>query len=222
MFLKIFLTGLVLSTLNISFSQEIKKQKIEVEKTSTTTSQTDVATGTTKTTGFGFKYQWRYVGEEKWNSVGRRRKNIAPILQQYPNSAKLFKQSRLIYGVGKPVSILLIGGGMVMGGIGYINQVDYEEIYTDPTTNEDKKIVHYNKGYRTLKFMGIAAFGVGFTAYYASFYLGVKKFDQSIVRYNRMVDKETETASVNRYQINLGLQLSPNSNFPLMSFRINL
>lgn len=115
---KIVLTGLVILLLSTSVAQEVKKQKIEVEKARFTTSQTDIATGVTKSTGSGYKYHWRYVGEEEWKEVDKKFKSIGPIINQYPNSAKLFKQSRVIYKVGKPVSMLFIAGGMIMGGVG--------------------------------------------------------------------------------------------------------
>lgn len=80
----------------------------------------------------------------------------------------------------------------------------------------------YNKKPRAMMFGGIAMLGVGLAGYYTSFYLGVKKFDQSVIRYNRMVDKDKESSSLDRYQFQIGLQANPSSDFPLLSLRLKL
>lgn len=37
-----------------------------------------------------------------------------------------------------------------------------------------------------------------------------------------MVDKETESSSLDRYQLQVGLQYNQNASYPLLSFRLKL
>lgn len=82
-------------------SQEIKDLPLEIREV--TTNITNTSTSETKTS---FTYQYRYVGDEKWLSCGKKFEQLEPMLSRFESSRFFYDES---IKARKLSTIILVG-----------------------------------------------------------------------------------------------------------------
>jgi hypothetical protein len=129
--------------------------------------------------------------------IGKKAKNIIPLVSKFESSNKLYKDYRFLNDVVYPASIVLMIGGGVMAIAGSMDWV-----FSDGTTNPEDP--DFMKPKRGLLIGGIAIAAIG-TA--GSIYYGLnltKKLEGSMNEYNKRLKKQKLGLTPKRLDIGLG------------------
>lgn len=204
------LIAVFISISSISYSQEKKEIELQKVEHTTTTSYTDGSSKTVGSTG----YNWRYTGSETWGSIGKRFKNIEPVLNQYESSALLLKQSKSWKRNGSITGFTMIGGGFVMAFAGFLSEKETQ------VENENIPGV-YSTVFVSRKGLGFTGLGVLFAGFYINYFStkkSMKVFEGACKEYNKMVGNDSGGIQ----SLDFGLTASNMSSYPLLSLRLSL